>query len=159
MNEFQKEMMDKLISKNSDYAGDEDPLFNLRRHGAYGVSVRLDDKISRLAVLDKAQTLPNNESIADTEIDTAVYAFLHRVLREEGTIRLPAAKPSASVYIPDGDDIKLQALARGTGNYLSKECCSHFNIRLHEPSGCICKPQCFCHGPEGVCDTPIDYRP
>ena len=62
--------------KNADYAGADDPLKNFRRHGSYGVVVRLDDKICRLATLLENRKVGiasqvSDESLADTCDDVA----------------------------------------------------------------------------------------
>ena len=78
--------------KGHDYSGEADALKNLKACEALGICtaeqgvlVRLLDKMCRLTELDKpgneAQVM--DESLADTEVDIAVYAALHRALRVE----------------------------------------------------------------------------
>lgn len=76
--------------KNHDYAGDGDPLKNLRaceRMGIpawVGAAVRLQDKASRLEQFVKQRELKvKGESIKDTLMDNAVYSILAIVLYEE----------------------------------------------------------------------------
>jgi len=73
-----------LERKNHDYAGAADPFRNLRaceRLGICGAStgilVRMTDKLTRLANFVKAGELAvTDESLKDTGIDLANYAFL-----------------------------------------------------------------------------------
>lgn len=73
--------------KNHDYAGPEDPLANLRKHGEYGVVVRMGDKVMRLEQffhpLSKRKLKVEDEKITDTCIDLAVYSLLCIILSEE----------------------------------------------------------------------------
>jgi hypothetical protein len=72
--------------KNADYAGAADPLKNFRRHGSYGVAVRLDDKICRVATLLESGKDPqvNDESVEDTCLDIINYAWILLRLRRDG---------------------------------------------------------------------------
>lgn len=78
--ELTKKMIAIMKAKNNDYAGKDDPLKNLRRHGPYGIVVRMDDKICRLdsflnpALQMKIQVL--DEKLEDTALDLANYALL-----------------------------------------------------------------------------------
>lgn len=81
-------MCKTMEAKNADYARGSDPFKNLRRHGPYGIVVRLDDKISRLDSLTNPAYKDNSprmldESLEDTAKDTAVYALLMILLRRE----------------------------------------------------------------------------
>jgi len=76
--------------KNHDYAGDKDPLSNLRsseRLGLppwMGVMVRLQDKWSRMENFVKQGTLKvKDESVIDTALDNSVYSILFTILYEE----------------------------------------------------------------------------
>jgi len=72
--------------KNADYAGEADPLKNFRRYGAFGVAVRLDDKICRLGTLLQKLGGPEvaDESIEDTCLDIVNYSWILMKLRQEG---------------------------------------------------------------------------
>jgi len=83
-------------AKGHDYSGTADTLKNLKLAGAaglctpeQGVVVRLLDKLSRLAELDRPENQASvaDESIQDTILDIINYACLHEALRTE------AAKP------------------------------------------------------------------
>ena len=80
-------------AKGHDYSGTADTLKNLKLAGAaglctpeQGVVVRLLDKLSRLAELDKpgAEARVADERIRDTVLDIINYACLHEALRMEG---------------------------------------------------------------------------
>jgi hypothetical protein len=75
--------------KNHDYAGPDDPLANLRKHGEYGVVVRMGDKVMRLEQFfqpgSKRKLKVKDEKITDTCIDLAVYALLCLILSEENS--------------------------------------------------------------------------
>lgn len=66
--------------KNHDYANAVDPLANLRKHGEYGIVVRMDDKTSRLESFfgpkGRKALKVKDEKIEDTCIDLANYALL-----------------------------------------------------------------------------------
>lgn len=71
--------------KNADYASDEDPLSNFTEaaavaQGFSGVdavfAALIGVKLARLRELTRAGKTPNNESIADTRTDLAMYAAL-----------------------------------------------------------------------------------
>lgn len=74
------EMCEVMERKNRDYARGSDPFKNFRRHGAYGIVVRLDDKLSRLDSLLRPGSdgiaAVSDESIEDTFKDAANYALL-----------------------------------------------------------------------------------
>jgi len=85
--EFLMQMAEVHSRKNHDYAGDADPLKNLRsaeRIGLapfVGVLVRLQDKWSRLEQFQKSGTLlVKDESVIDTLIDNANYSILAAIL-------------------------------------------------------------------------------
>lgn len=66
-----------MKSKNCDYADDTDPFANFRRHGRFGILVRLDDKLLRLGnMLKKKKFEVSDESLHDTLIDVVNYAIL-----------------------------------------------------------------------------------
>lgn len=76
--------------KNHDYAGDEDPLVNLRECERFGISAvegviaRITDKDSRFRNwFLKRNLVVRDESILDTLLDRAVYTLLLMILAEE----------------------------------------------------------------------------
>jgi hypothetical protein len=78
------------IAKNNDYAGDEDPLNNLRRsldlgiEPFLGVIIRLKDKESRRDRLAKGiSPKVKNESLRDTMVDSIVYNAIGIFLLDE----------------------------------------------------------------------------
>ena len=74
------EAVDILISKHEDYG----PLNILNAPGGVynGLTVRLHDKISRLANLTKTGNEPNHESLRDTLIDIINYAVIGILVSE-----------------------------------------------------------------------------
>jgi len=83
-------MADLHSRKNHDYAGDKDPLKNLRaseRIGLtpfQGVLVRLQDKWSRLEqFVQSGELLVKDEKVEDTLIDNAIYSLLAIILLKE----------------------------------------------------------------------------
>ncbi len=88
--EMLTELQDLHDRKNHDYAGDGDPLRNLRMCEAcgipawQGVVVRLTDKLSRLqGFMRQGELHVKDESVVDTFRDTAVYSILGAILFEE----------------------------------------------------------------------------
>lgn len=77
--------------KNHDYANAVDPLANLRKHGEYGIVVRMDDKTSRLESFfgpkGRAKLKVKDEKIEDTCIDLANYALLLILLYRDNQAR------------------------------------------------------------------------
>ena len=76
-----------LDRKNQDYGSE-----GLKRHGDFGVLIRLGDKLSRLDNLYKQRNNPNDEelietfeSIDDSWLDSANYALIGQTLREIGS--------------------------------------------------------------------------
>ena len=84
-----EEMADLHARKNANYADPEDPLSNLRRCRALGVSplvgvlVRLQDKWSRIENLARGVPDLVGESLEDTLLDNAVYSLLAIILMRE----------------------------------------------------------------------------
>jgi len=85
-----EQMADVHSRKNHDYAGDKDPLKNLRSctrlnlEPFLGVMVRLQDKWSRLEeFVNSDQLMVKDESIIDTLIDNANYSLLAIILYKE----------------------------------------------------------------------------
>lgn len=84
------QMADLHSRKNHDYAGESDPLKNLRAcerlnlKPFLGVLVRLQDKWSRLEEFVKSgQLMVKDESVIDTLMDNAVYSLLGIILYQE----------------------------------------------------------------------------
>lgn len=84
------EMAELHSRKNHDYAGDKDPLSNLRsceRLGLepwMGVLVRLQDKWSRLEnFVERRELKVKDESVVDTALDNSVYSLLFCILYKE----------------------------------------------------------------------------
>jgi len=80
-----EEMHALHAKKNADYARDDDPLSNFTQaaqvaEGFSGVDAvfasLIGVKLARLRELTSAGKVPNNESIADTRTDLAMYAAL-----------------------------------------------------------------------------------
>lgn len=71
-------VQDVLLVKNADY-GD-----SWRRHGAFGIVVRLFDKLTRLENLLQSRQAPSvNESLQDTAIDIVGYGVLLLIALED----------------------------------------------------------------------------
>ena len=88
--ELLEQMADLHSRKNHDYAGEADPLSNLRECEKIGIPawkgviVRLQDKWKRLTNFALTDTLKvKDESFEDTLIDNAVYSVLCVVLWRE----------------------------------------------------------------------------
>jgi hypothetical protein len=88
--EILEQMKDLHSRKNHDYAGNSDPLKNLRActrlemEPFLGVMVRLQDKWSRLEEFVKSgKLMVKGESVKDTLMDNAVYSVLAIILYEE----------------------------------------------------------------------------
>ncbi len=88
--EMLKQMADLHSRKNHDYAGDSDPLKNLKActrlnlRPFMGVMVRLQDKWSRLEEFVKSgKLMVKGESVIDTLMDNAVYSLLAIIIYEE----------------------------------------------------------------------------
>jgi len=76
-----KQLMEK---KNHDYSSDADPLMNLRRHGEFGVLVRMNDKLARLEnFLANKKLKVEDESVMDTILDLCNYSILFLALHKE----------------------------------------------------------------------------
>jgi hypothetical protein len=76
--------------KNHDYAGENDPLRNLRQcedmgiPSWKGVAVRMTDKMDRIKSFAKKEAFEvNDEGLSDTLMDMAVYSILALILYEE----------------------------------------------------------------------------
>lgn len=88
--ELLNEMASLHDSKNADYAGDDDPLRNLKEcedlgvESWVGVVVRLTDKYSRLKTFTRRRSFKlKSESLKDTLLDNAIYSLLCLICYEE----------------------------------------------------------------------------
>lgn len=88
--EMLEAMADLHSRKNHDYAGNSDPLKNLKASLRMGVSpfqgvmIRLQDKWSRLEqFVTSGELMVKNESVVDTLMDNAVYSILAIILYQE----------------------------------------------------------------------------
>lgn len=84
-NRLLQQMAQLHAAKNHDYAKDSDPFSNFREaalvaDGFEGLdavfAVLIGVKLARLRELTRSGKTPNNESIADTRLDLAMYAAL-----------------------------------------------------------------------------------
>ena len=87
-----KRGQDIILNKNSDYGSKNDPFRNFKTFGAFGIIVRLSDKIARLQTfIEKAQMgqelAVKDESWEDTLVDAINYLVLL-----DGYIRTNGAK-------------------------------------------------------------------
>lgn len=111
-------MIAQMRAKNNDYAGKRDPFKNLRRHGEYGIVVRLDDKLARLDSFfnpaEKVERQVKDETVEDTGIDAAVYCLLLVLLyRDNQAMKLRPLLPPMTFESPtivksnkDGGEIR-----------------------------------------------------
>lgn len=91
--ELLNEMAALHDSKNADYAGDDDPLRNLKECEGLGVEswvgvvVRLTDKYSRLKTFTRRRSFKlKSESLKDTLLDNAIYSLLCLICYEEAQV-------------------------------------------------------------------------
>lgn len=96
--------------KNRDYAGSDDAFRNLRRHGLYGVLVRIEDKVSRLNsfVENRGELKVKSETVRETAIDLMNYAnifvqMVDELERNEDWSVTDKGKP-VSVATPQEED-------------------------------------------------------
>jgi hypothetical protein len=132
-----EQMADLHSRKNHDYAGESDPLKNLRAcerlnlKPFLGVLVRLQDKWSRLEeFVNSGQLMVKNESVIDTLMDNAVYSLLAIILYQE---QQKGEKPTEFVC-PVGWKIALHSscgwyivLGAGSTRHLHKNLTIQFN--------------------------------
>lgn len=84
-NEYLKEMFDIHKKKNHDYSSDDDKFSNFKLcekldicSTESGFLVRMTDKVSRVTQLLKKERKVEDESIADTLTDLAIYSLMLR---------------------------------------------------------------------------------
>jgi hypothetical protein len=77
LHEVMVALEEMLIKKHHDYGSE-----NLKKHGVYGVIVRLDDKLTRVENLNKnnGKGEVTDESIRDTFGDIAGYSIMTMVM-------------------------------------------------------------------------------
>ena len=69
--------LELMKKKNRDYGADTDPFRNFRGYGAFGILVRLSDKLSRTQTfLEKGTLAVEEERIEDTLRDALNYVVL-----------------------------------------------------------------------------------
>ena len=72
-----------MARKNHDYAHEDDPFRNFRTFGAFGVLVRLHDKIARLRSFEESgKQAVKDEKILDTVLDIINYAAIYHEMKE-----------------------------------------------------------------------------
>ena len=77
-----REIMDR---KNQDYGADADPFRNFRSFGAFGILVRLADKLARARTyLERGNFKVKDEQIEDTLLDAINYVILLATILEFG---------------------------------------------------------------------------
>lgn len=75
--ELCKEALALMKKKNADYSPGNDAFRNFRRHGPFGIVVRLDDKMARLQTFIERKTYETDgESLRDTIVDGINYLVL-----------------------------------------------------------------------------------
>lgn len=80
----QKEGLEIIKKKNSDYGANDDVFANFRMFGEIGFAVRLSDKLSRMKTLiQRGSAEVKEESLEDTIIDASNYCLLLLAYREE----------------------------------------------------------------------------
>ena len=86
-NQFFQDCLAILKRKNADYNKSTDALSGFRRFGIRGILVRMEDKLGRIEnLLDKPPQV-TDESIDDTLLDVANYAFLAYACRKAGILK------------------------------------------------------------------------
>ncbi len=89
-----------MEKKNSDYAHGSDPFKNFRRHGPFGILVRLSDKLARLETfVERGSFEVQDESFEDTCVDAMNYVVLLRALVLEA--RLSGSQATGANHVSD----------------------------------------------------------
>jgi len=74
-----------MEEKNQDYGADADPFRNFRAFGAFGILVRLSDKLARTRTyLERGDFKVKDEKIDDTLLDALNYVILLATFLEFG---------------------------------------------------------------------------
>jgi len=84
-----REMCDRariiMEAKNKDYGADDDVFRNFRSFGAFGILVRLSDKLARVrGFVERGQLAVSDETFADTCLDAINYIILLQTMVEFG---------------------------------------------------------------------------
>jgi hypothetical protein len=83
--EICKEARRLMRAKNCDYGADDDPFRNFRSFGAYGILVRLSDKLARIrGYVERGKFEVQDEQINDTCLDAINYVILLQAILEFG---------------------------------------------------------------------------
>ena len=78
------EALQIMRKKNEDYGADEDPFLNFRAFGAFGVLVRLSDKLARLRTYEeRGEFSVKDESVRDTVLDAINYCIIYLAMKYE----------------------------------------------------------------------------
>lgn len=86
-NVFFSNCINLLRKKNTDYNKATDALSGFRKFGVHGILVRLEDKLGRVANLLNKEAQVKDESVDDTLLDIANYAFLAYACRKAGILQ------------------------------------------------------------------------
>ena len=74
-----------MEKKNEDYGADADPFRNFRSFGAFGILVRLSDKLARMrGYIERGDFSVKDETFEDTGIDALNYVILLLAILEFG---------------------------------------------------------------------------
>lgn len=89
-----------MKAKNEDYAHGVDPFRNFRRHGSFGVLVRLSDKLARLdSFEERGEFSVKGEAIEDTVKDIINYATIYLALKLEADQNARPTDPALPVIL------------------------------------------------------------
>jgi hypothetical protein len=84
MEDFDNRALALMKAKSADYAAGDDPFRNFRRHGTFGILVRLNDKLARLESFEQnGKFQVADEKYEDTCMDISVYAKLLLAMHKE----------------------------------------------------------------------------
>lgn len=96
---IQKQGYELFAKKNADY-GDA-----FATYGAVGVLVRIGDKLSRLASIEKnGVTLVNDESLRDTLIDLHNYSAMAIMCMDDVESTPTVSQEEKIIYMDEGDE-------------------------------------------------------
>ena len=74
-----------MVKKNQDYGADDDPFRNFRSFGAFGILVRLSDKLARVRTyIERGDLKVEDETFQDTCKDAINYVILLLTIVEFG---------------------------------------------------------------------------
>ena len=73
----QKQGLEIIKAKNTDYSSNDDPFKNFRMWGEIGFAVRMSDKVSRIQqLIQNGKAEVKDESLEDTLLDLSNYSHL-----------------------------------------------------------------------------------